>query len=55
MIRCTHLLVDSAALERQREVGREVYKHLAPLEPGDHPVWLCFCLRITVLTQLEQV
>jgi hypothetical protein len=30
MIRYTHLLVDSAALELPGEVGREVNKHLAP-------------------------
>ena len=35
MIRYAHLLVDSAALERHKEVGREVYKRLAPLSPGD--------------------
>ena len=38
MIRYTHLLVDRAALEFQREVGREVNKHFAPLQPGDRTV-----------------
>ena len=33
MVRRTRLPVDCASLERQKVVGREVYKHLAPLEP----------------------
>lgn len=33
MVRRTHRPVHCAPLERQTLVGREVYKHLAPLEP----------------------
>jgi hypothetical protein len=29
----THLTTQCAPLERQTEVARKVYKHLAPLEP----------------------
>jgi hypothetical protein len=33
MVRRTHLPVHCAPLERQTVIGREAYKHLAPLEP----------------------
>jgi len=33
MVRRIHLRVHCAPLERQTQVGREVYKHLAPPEP----------------------
>ena len=35
---CTHLPVHCAPLERETMVCREVYKHLAPLEPEDRLV-----------------
>ena len=35
MLRSAHLPVHCAPLERLTVVGREVYKHLAPLEPED--------------------
>jgi hypothetical protein len=33
MVRLVHFALDCAPLERETLVGREVYKHLAPLEP----------------------
>jgi len=36
MVRRVRLPVHCAPLERQTFLDRTVYKHLAPLEPGDH-------------------
>ena len=40
MVRRIHLRLHCAPLELQTVVGREVYKHLAPLEPEEDRVAL---------------
>ena len=49
MVRRIHLPVHCAPLERQTVVGDEVYKHLAPSEPGRLVVALPRCVSVETL------
>jgi hypothetical protein len=48
MVRLVHFALDCAPLERETLVGREVYKHLAPLEPEQCLVWSTSALSLSL-------
>jgi hypothetical protein len=50
MVRRTHLPAHCAPLERQTVVGREVYRHLAPMEPEHRWVEL----RVTFSLEIDE-